>query len=247
MQDGRVQALYFGSYGYYSPYYFDPYLLILVLPAFIFSVIASIRVRTVYSRMAKRFATNGLTGAQAAAEVLRYYGITNVQITSIPGKLTDHFNPKTNTIGLSESVYRGTSVADIGIACHEAGHAAQYAHSYLPIKLRNMILPIANIGSFAGIPLALIGFVLQWQGLVTFGLMLYAAIAVFQFITLPVEINASRRALKVINETGILVTPEERAGARSVLFAAAMTYIAALAVSLANLVRFIALFGRRNR
>ena len=246
-RDNMLQALYLGGFGYYSPYYMDSYLLILVIPAFIFSIIASIRVKTVYNKMARRFASNGMTGAQAAAEVLRYYGIINVQIKSVPGKLTDHYNPKTNTIGLSESVYSGSSVADIGIACHEAGHAAQYANSYLPIVIRNMILPVANIGSFAGIPLAILGFVLPWQGLVTLGLALYAAICVFQLVTLPVEINASRRAMKVISETGILPTEEEKSGAKSVLFAAAMTYIAALAVSLANLLRFIALFGNRRR
>lgn len=163
------------------------------------------------------------------------------------GKLSDHYDPRTNVIRLSEAVYSSTSIAAIGVACHEAGHAAQYANSYLPIKIRNAILPVCRIGSYAGIPLAFLGLILSFQPLVSIGLFLYAFIMLFQLATLPVELNASRRALSVIEETGLLRDEQELNGAKKVLRAAASTYVAALAVSLANLLRFIAMFNNRRR
>jgi uncharacterized protein len=232
---------------YYSSESFMLYI-VLVLPAFIFSIIAQIMVKSAFSSQSKIYSRSGYSGAQAAQEVLRYYGINNVQINMCSGSLTDHFDPRTNTISLSESVYNSTSVAAIGVACHEAGHAAQYAQNYIPIKIRNSIIPVCKIGSYAGIPLAILGYFLSFEPLVLVGLGLYSFIMIFQLATLPVEFNASRRAIKVIEETRLLPNNEELNGARRVLTAAAMTYVAALAVALGNLLRFIIMFtNRRDR
>lgn len=232
---------------YYSSESFMLYI-VLVLPAFIFSITAQIMVKSAFSSQSKIYSRSGYSGAQAAQEVLRYYGINNVQINMCSGSLTDHFDPRTNTISLSESVYNSTSVAAIGVACHEAGHAAQYAQNYIPIKIRNSIIPVCKIGSYAGIPLAILGYFLSFEPLVLVGLGLYSFIMIFQLATLPVEFNASRRAIKVIEETRLLPNNEELNGARRVLTAAAMTYVAALAVALGNLLRFIIMFtNRRDR
>lgn len=232
---------------YYSSESFMLYI-VLVLPAFIFSIIAQIMVKSAFSSQSKIYSRSGYSGAQAAQEVLRYYGINNVQINMCSGSLTDHFDPRTNTISLSESVYSSTSVAAIGVACHEAGHAAQYAQNYIPIKIRNSIIPVCKIGSYTGIPLAILGYFLSFEPLVLVGLGLYSFIMIFQLATLPVEFNASRRAIKVIEETRLLPNNEELNGARRVLTAAAMTYVAALAVALGNLLRFIIMFtNRRDR
>ena len=227
--------------------YFDPYYLLFVVPALILSVIAQIGVKSAYKSMSKRGTLNGLTGAGAAQAVLRYYGINNVRIERVSGELTDHFDPKSNVIRLSDGVFDSSSIAAVGIAAHEAGHAAQYAESYMPIKVRNSILPVTKIGSYAGIPLALVGFWLGFEPLVTIGLLLYSFILIFQLVTLPVEFNASRRAIQVIDETGLLRSEEEIKGAKKVLRAAAMTYVASLAVTFANLLRLMLLFSRRRR
>lgn len=227
-------------------YYGDYYFLILVIPAMILASIAQVMVKTTFSSKSNVLSSRGITGAQAASRVLSYYGISNVQIERVSGNLTDHYDPKTNIIRLSDGVYNSTSIAAIGVACHEAGHAAQHAEGYLPIKIRNSIVPLCNIGSTIGIPLAVIGYFLSFEPLVTIGLMLYALIAVFQFATLPVEFNASRRAMRVIDETGLL-DDSEQSGARKVLTAAAMTYVASLIVALANLLRFVLRFSNRNR
>ncbi len=234
--------------GYFS-YYFDSNMLylLLVVPAFILSLIAQAKVKTTYSKMSKVRNTSGYTGAQAAAAVLRYYGITDVHIVETTGKLSDHFDPRHKVIRLSREVYYGNSIASVGIACHEAGHAAQHAQGYVPIKVRNAIVPVCNIGSYLGIPLAFAGCFLGFEPLVLIGLGLYSLITVFQLVTLPVEFNASSRAVKVIDETGLLRGDEEIKGAKKVLSAAAMTYVAALAVSLANLLRFAVLFLGRRR
>ena len=234
--------------GYFS-YYFDSNMLylLLVVPAFILSLIAQAKVKTTYSKMSKVRNTSGYTGAQAAAAVLRYYGITDVHIVETTGKLSDHFDPRHKVIRLSREVYYGNSIASVGIACHEAGHAAQHAQGYVPIRVRNVIVPVCNIGSYLGIPLAFAGYFLGFEPLVLIGLGLYSLITVFQLVTLPVEFNASSRAVKVIDETGLLRGDEEIKGAKKVLSAAAMTYVAALAVSLANLLRFAVLFLGRRR
>lgn len=227
--------------------YVDPYYLLFVIPALIFSVIAQIGVKSAYKKMSKQIASNGLTGAMAAQAVLRYYGITDVNIEQISGTLTDHFDPRSNVIRLSSDVYDSNSIAAVGIACHEAGHAAQYAESYTPIKVRNSILPVTKVASYAGVPLAIVGYWLGFEPLIAIGLLLYSFILLFQLVTLPVEFNASRRAISVIEETGLLRSDEEVAGAKKVLRAAAMTYVASLAVTFANLLRLLLLVSRRRR
>ena len=229
------------SYHYISNYYY----IILVLPMVILSMIASAKVNSSFKKYSKVMSSRRITGAQAAFEVLRFYGITNVQIERVSGNLTDHFDPKSNVIRLSDNVYNSTSVAAIGVACHEAGHAAQYAQGYSPIKIRNTVLPLANIGSRAGIPLAIIGLALSFEPLALAGIIFFSFAVLFQLITLPVEFNASKRALNVISDVDIL-SEEEKKGAQSVLSAAAMTYVAALAVSIANLLRLILSMNRRR-
>ncbi len=230
------------SYYYLSNYYY----VILVLPVLLLSMVASARVNSTFKKYSRVVSSRRLTGAQAAFEVLRYYGITNVQIERVSGNLTDHYDPRTNVIRLSDSVYNSTSVAAIGVACHEAGHAAQYAQSYLPIKIRNFILPVANLGSKLGFPLAILGFFLSFEPLAIFGVVFFSFAVLFQLVTLPVEFNASRRALSVIGSVDIL-SDNEKQGAKKVLTAAAMTYVAALAVSIANLLRLILIVNRRRK
>lgn len=230
------------SYYYLSNYYY----LILVVPVVILSMVASARVNSSFKKYSQVFSSRNLTGAQAAFEVLRHYGITNVQVERVNGNLTDHYDPRTNVIRLSDSVYSSTSVAAIGVACHEAGHAAQYAQSYAPIKIRNLVLPVANLGSRAGIPLAIIGFFLNFEILAIAGIVFFSFAVLFQLITLPVEFNASKRALAVITDADIL-SENEKVGAKKVLTAAAMTYVAALAVSIANLLRILLMFNRRRK
>ena len=233
--------------GYFSYYYLSNYYyIILVLPVLILSMVASAKVNSSFKKYSKVMSSRRITGAQAAFEVLRYYGITNVQIERVSGNLTDHYDPRTNVIRLSDNVYNSTSVAAIGVACHEAGHAAQYAQSYVPIKLRNFILPVANLGSKLGFPLAILGFFLGFEPLAMFGVVFFGFAVLFQLITLPVEFNASKRALSVIGQVDIL-GDEEKMGAKKVLTAAAMTYVAALAVSIANLLRLILMVNRRRK
>lgn len=234
--------------GYYYPFYFDS-TYILVIIGFIIALAAQGLVKVTYSRYSKVASSRGITAERAAQMVLNHYGINDVQIQRIGGNLTDNFNPKTNIISLSETVYGSSSIAAIGVACHEAGHAAQHAQGYIPIKLRNAVIPACNIGSMLGLPIAILGFIIGSMNLVYVGLILYSLIVLFQLVTLPVEFNASRRALRVINDTDIL-SDDERGGARRVLTAAALTYVAALATAILNLLRFVIIFtggGRRNR
>lgn len=231
---------------YFSYYYLSNYsYIIFVLPFVILSLIASSRVNSSFKKYSSVLSSRGLTGAQAAFDVLRHYGITNVKIERVSGNLTDHFDPKANVIRLSEKVYDSTSVAAIGVACHEAGHAAQYAENYSPIKIRNFIFPVASLGSKLGFPLAILGFFLGFQPIAIAGVAFFCFAVFFQLATLPVEFNASRRALSVIDETDILDI-DERNGAKKVLTAAAMTYVAALAVSIGNLLRLIFIVNRRR-
>lgn len=227
-------------------YYFDIYYLILVMPMVIFSLYASAKVNSAFKKYSAVFSSRGLTGAQAAAEVLRFYGINDVQIEHVSGKLTDHYDPKVNVIRLSDEVYNSTSVASIGVACHEAGHAAQYAEGYSPVKLRTIIYPACSIGSKIGFPLAIIGLMIRFDFLVTLGIAFFGLAVLFQILTLPVEFNASKRAVRVIDEIGVLQT-EELKGAKKVLTAAALTYVASFAVSIANLLRLVLIANRRRR
>ncbi|HIU35039.1 MAG TPA: zinc metallopeptidase [Candidatus Fimenecus excrementigallinarum] len=221
------------------------YYLLLVVPALLLSLIAQARVQSAYKRYSKLPNLRGLTGARAAEAVLAHYGVQGVRIEHVRGRLNDHYDPRDNVIRLSDGVYGGCSVAAVGIACHEAGHAAQYALGYVPIRVRNGLLRPAQIGSQISWPLAIVGLFLGSQPLVLFGIILYVAVMLFQLITLPVEFNASRRALAVIDETGLL-SGAERDGAAKVLRAAAMTYVAAFAVTAANLLRLLLLANRRN-
>ena len=226
----------------------DIYYVLLVVPAFLLALWAQIKVKGTYKKMSAVRNSRGLTGAQAASRVLYEHGVTNVQIERVSGTLTDHYDPRSNVIRLSDGVFDSTSVAAVGIACHEAGHAVQYAKGYAPIRVRNAILPVCNVGSKIGLPLAIIGLVIgsmvgRW--LFWAGILLYGLVALFQLVTLPVEFNASRRALQTIDDTGMLAGDEYR-GARKVLTAAALTYVAALAVSLANLLRLILRNTRRR-
>lgn len=225
--------------------YFDQYYLLLVVPAMIIALIAQINVKSTYSKMSKVRNVKGITGVEAAQAILTYYGVTDVTIQRCAGTLTDNYNPRNKTLNLSQGVYDSDSIAAVGIACHEVGHAIQHATSYAPIKIRNFLVPICNIGSSLGIPLALIGYVMGFEPLVSIGLILYSFIAIFQLITLPVEFNASRRALAAIEERGLLYD-DETGKAKKVLSAAAMTYVASLIVSLANLLRLVLRFGNRR-
>ena len=231
--------------------YFDWTYVILVLPCVILSLIASSMVNKTFEKYSKQLSRRGITGADAAERVLRANDVRGVRIERVSGNLTDHYDPKANVIRLSDSVHSSTSTAAIGVACHEAGHAVQYAQSYAPIKLRAAIIPVTNIGSKLAMPLILIGLLLAafenvsyafvYIGIACFGLSL-----VFQLITLPVEFNASRRAMAAIADSELL-TAEEQKGARKTLTAAAMTYVAATAVALAQLLRLVLLFGGRRR
>ncbi len=231
--------------------YFDWTYLVIVLPCILLSLWASSNVNSTFNRYSKQFSLRRITGAQAAQRVLSANGVTGVRIERVSGNLTDHFDPKTNVIRLSDSVYGATSTAAIGVACHEAGHAVQYARNYAPIKLRAAIIPVTNFGSKLAMPLILLGILLSafmdasytlvYLGIACFGLSL-----VFQLITLPVEFNASRRAMQAIDESNLL-TEEEQKGARKTLTAAALTYVAATAVALAQLLRLIVIFGGRRR
>jgi Zn-dependent membrane protease YugP len=235
------------------PYFygFDMYYLILVLPCVLLSLWASANVKSTFNRYANQYSMRRLTGAEAAQRVLSANGVRNVRIERVAGNLTDHFDPKTNVIRLSEGVYGSTSTAAIGVACHEAGHAVQYAQNYGPIKLRAAVIPATNIGSRLAMPLILIGLLLAAFGQISFtfiylGIACFSLSLVFQLITLPVEFNASRRAMEAIESSGLL-TSEEQKGARKTLTAAALTYVAATALALAQLLRLIAIFGGRRR
>ena len=235
------------------PYYygFDWTYLVLVLPCVLLSLWASSNVNSTFKKYAKQLSSRRITGADAAQRVLSANGVRGVRIERVSGNLTDHFDPRTNVIRLSDSVYDNTSTAAIGVACHEAGHAVQYAVGYGPIKLRAAIIPITNFGSKLAMPLILAGFLFSGLGelsyvIVDIGLACFGLSFLFQMVTLPVEFNASRRALVAIDE-GNLLTEEEFKGAKKTLSAAAMTYVAATAVALAQLLRMIALFGGRRR
>ena len=236
----------------YSYYYgFDWTYLVIVIPCVILSLWASSKVNRTFKKYSAQISQRRITGAEAAQRVLRSSGVTNVRVERVSGNLTDHYDPKANVIRLSDAVYNSPSTAAIGVACHEAGHAVQYAENYFPIKIRAAIIPITNFGSKLAMPLILIGVLLSAFGymsavLVDLGIACFALSVVFQQITLPVEFNASRRALAAIDDTELL-TQEERRGAKKTLSAAAMTYVAALAVALAQLLRLILLFGGRGR
>ena len=225
-------------------YGFDIYYFILIIPALLFGLCAQSQVNNNFSKYSQIETMRGMTGAQAAEYILRQNGIYDVQVRHISGHLSDNFNPKNKTVNLSDSVYSSTSIAAIGVAAHEAGHAVQHAVNYNPIRIREMIIPVTQIGSWLYLPILLIGVIFSSQGLVNAGILLFSTLAIFQLVTLPIEFNASRRALNVITETGMLEEIESER-AKQVLSAAAMTYVAALLVSVMSLLRLI--LRTRNR
>ena len=231
--------------------YMDWTYVILVLPAVLLSMLASANVNGTFNKFSKLTSARRISGAEAAERVLRANGVHDVRIEHIAGNLSDHFDPKTNVIRLSDSVFNNTSIAAVGVACHEAGHAVQYAENYGPVKLRTAIVPVTSFGSKLCVPLILAGLLLssyapQLFALVYVGIACFGLSTVFQLITLPVEFNASNRAMKATAQSDIL-DEEEMQGAKKVLRAAALTYVAALAVSLTQLLRFILLYGGRRR
>lgn len=217
-----------------------------MIPVFLFAAICQWKVNIAFNKYSRVRGSRGMTGADAAYQLLKINGVNDVKIKRVSGNLTDHYNPKTKEICLSESVFNSTSIAAIGIACHEAGHACQHAEGYFPLKIRNAVIPATRIGSWLGVPLAVFGMLLYSDTLIYIGLVLYAAVALFQLITLPVEFNASRRALNTIESNGFLDSNEYR-GAKSVLSAAALTYVAALTSALAVLYRLIVVISRNRR
>ena len=225
-------------------YGFDLYYLYLVVPAILLSLFAQIKVKSAFAKNSRKFSS--LTGAEAAQRVLQANGVYGVTIERVAGSMTDHFDPRTNVIRLSETVYSANTIAAVGVAAHEAGHAVQYAKSYGPIKLRAAILPVSNLGSQLSIPLIIAGMFFSLPLLINVGIIFFAAALAFQLVTLPVEFDASRRALSAIKQNGLLAAGEEYSGAKSVLTAAALTYVAAFLVSLMQLIRLIAIANRRR-
>lgn len=220
---------------------------IFMIPCLILSLYCSAKVNSTFNKYSKVANRRGLTGAQAAYQVLTANGVTGVKIEHVSGNLTDHFDPRTNTIRLSDSVYNSTSVAAVGVAAHEAGHAVQHAQDYFPNKLRSAIVPVANIGSKLSWILILIGFLLpvQYNFVITLGIVFFSLSVLFTIVTLPVEFDASKRALATIRNSNLLYD-EEYTGAKKTLSAAAMTYVAAAATAIAQLLRLILLANRRR-
>lgn len=219
--------------------------ILIVLPALIFSIYAQVKVSSTYKQYEKTYTQKRITGAEAARRILDSNGLGHIRIEHVRGHLTDHFDPQNNVIRLSDSVYASTSAAAVGVAAHEAGHAVQHATGYFPIKVRSAAIPATKIGSWFAIPLFFIGLMFASDYLMLAGIALYSCIAFFQLVTLPVEFNASARAMKVLKTSGMLNSDEQYA-ARQVLTAAAMTYVAALLTSLLTLLRLLVLMGGRS-
>ncbi len=233
------------GFGYF--YGIDMTYIILVMPALIFAMYAQSKVNTTFNKYQKVSNRRGYTGAEIARKILDMNGLQMVKVERVAGNLTDHFDPKTNIVRLSDATYSSTSVAALGVAAHEVGHAVQHAEGYAPIKVRNSIVPIVQIASYAAWPLAIFGIIFSFSKLATFGVLLFLAVVIFQIITLPVEFNASGRAIKTLGENAILDS-DELAASKKVLSAAAMTYVAATIVAIANLLRLLAITGvGRNR
>ena len=219
---------------------------ILVIIAFALSLFASFGVKTTFARYKKIQTSRCITGEMAARRILDMNGLQHIRIERISGDLTDHFDPSNNVIRLSDSTFADTSVAAVGVAAHEAGHAVQHAVGYVPIKIRNTIVPIVNIGSQLSMPLFFIGLLLGFTGLAFLGIILFSFALVFQLITLPVEFNASRRAIKILDESMMLYDDEVKP-AKKVLKAAAMTYVAAVASTALQLLRLLLILNNRRR
>lgn len=226
--------------------YFDYYYLILVVPALIISSLAQIFVKSSFAKYSKKMSQRNITGTQAAAYLLKVNGITDVKLGRIKGNLTDHFSPSEKVLRLSDSTFDSTSIAAIGVAAHETGHAIQHAKKYFPLTFRNMLVPVANIGSSAGPWLAILGIAMSFPILTDIGILLFAGSVAFYVITLPVEFNASNHAIKILKQNNIL-SAEELKGVKKVLSAAAMTYVGSALVAMANLLRLILVSKNRKR
>lgn len=240
-----LYAMYGYGYGYGGWYFDRTYILVMI--GVIISLFASAKVKSTYQKYSRVQSMSGMTGAQAADQILRNAGIYDVRIQRVSGHLTDHYDPRNKTLNLSDSVYQSTSVAAIGVAAHEVGHAIQDAKHYAPLKFRNSFVPIANFGSSLSWPLIVIGLLLGGSNaLIQLGILLFSFAVIFQLVTLPVEFNASNRAVQMLERTGIL-SGSEIGHTRKVLGAAALTYVAAAATSILQLLRLIILFGGRDR
>ncbi|SEQ46444.1 zinc metallopeptidase [Butyrivibrio sp. TB] len=229
--------------GYY--YYFD-WTYILVIAGALLSLLASWNVKSSYNRYARIANMRGLTGAEAARRILEANNVMNVQVQHVRGELTDHYDPRTQTVNLSDSVYNSTSVAALGVAAHECGHVMQHETGYVPLQIRTALVPAANIGSRFGIYIVILGLILAFEPLTTIGIWVFSLAVLFQIVTLPVEFDASRRALSMLEGYGMM-GQEEVGGARKVLTAAALTYVAAAAASVMSLVRLLILRDNRRR
>ncbi len=229
------------------PFFFDPTYLLLI-PAILLSLYAQAKVQTTFSKYAKVPARSGINGAQAARELLRQNQLYDVKVEQVSGRLSDHYDPRSKTLRLSPEVYSSSSLAALGIAAHETGHAFQHNNEYVPLKLRNAIVPVANIGSNLAFPLLLLGIILSMPTLVQIGIIAFSAAVLFQLITLPVEYNASNRAVAAL-ESGGMIQGDETGSTRKVLNAAALTYVAATLMSILQLLRLLLIAGggRRNR
>lgn len=230
---------------FYSPYYGFGSGMIFVIPAFIFAIYAQMKVKSTFARYLKQQSSFGYTGVQVARTILDKNGLRDVPIEPTSGYLSDHYDPRVRVLRLSPQVYNGTSIASISVAAHESGHAIQHAVGYIPLTMRNILAPVASFGSQAVWILVFAGFILGLGSLIDLGIVFYLVAVVFQIITLPVEFNASSRAMIALEEGGI-VSLEERSSSRKVLNAAALTYVAAMAVSMAQLFRLIVLRNRRD-
>ncbi len=230
-------------------YYFYDWTYILVLIGVLICLAASARVRQVFAKYSRVQSRMRMTGKEAAEEILRRNGIYDVQVIHIPGNLTDHYNPGNKTLGLSDTVYQSSSVAAVGVAAHECGHAVQHAMGYAPLSIRGALVPVANFGSAVAWPLILIGLLINGETsllLINLGILLFSAAVLFQLVTLPVEFNASRRAVKALGASGMLY-PDEVASVKKVLGAAALTYVAGAASAILQLLRLLILTGGRRR
>lgn len=236
--------MYLGGFGRGMYLMWDP-TYILILAGVVLSMLASLKVKSTFSRYSTVRSASGMTGEQVAHRILSYAGISDVTVTHISGQLNDHYNPKTKVVALSDAVYGSNSVAAIAVAAHECGHVIQHAKAYKPLSIRTALVPVANFGSGASWFVILAGIIFSIPSLVTAGIVLFSAAVLFQIVTLPVEFNASGRALRILQETGILGHNEGR-DAGKVLRAAALTYVAAAAASILQLLRLILLFGRNR-
>ena len=234
----------YGIGGYGFGWFYDP-TFILVIIGMVISMAASAYVKSTFSKYDKISSRNNITGTKAAQYILESQGINNVGVQAIAGDLTDNYNSGNKMLSLSQATAQSTSVAAIGVAAHECGHAVQDAKGYLPLRIRHAIVPVANIGSAVSIPLILIGVLLRGSFLINLGILAFSLAFIFQLVTLPVEFDASRRALRILADGGLL-TEEEVPQARKVLFAAALTYVAAAVATLLQLLRLIILFGNNN-